>query len=67
MGVTGFSLMARMHRQMNKAHKLRETKSETLLIVDASRHLLDELSRRMDSVHCRDGQHSQAAGAGAQA
>src|SRR3954451_14067197 len=39
--------MARMSRQKNKARKPRETKSETLLIVDANRHLLDELSRCM--------------------
>ena len=39
--------MARMPRQKNKARKPREIKSETLLIVDANRKLLDGLSRLM--------------------
>jgi DNA-binding response OmpR family regulator len=34
-----------MPRQKNKARKPREIKSESLLIVDANRKLLDELSR----------------------
>jgi DNA-binding NtrC family response regulator len=42
--------MARMPRQKSKAHKPRETKSETLLIVDHDRELLDGLSRLMTAI-----------------